>query len=83
MKSPLSDADKKMISRLLLNDNGKISFRIDGTAFEGRVWADVNQLIDFLTDLIETCIEDNKQEAYKGLRIILRAVRQNVLNDVN
>ena len=40
-------------------------------------WVNLSDLIEFLTDAIDKTIDDNKQEALKGLRLLLRCLKRN------
>lgn len=73
--------ERKEIERLLVNGIGpshNISLRtITQRDTYINEWVNVDDLIQLLTDLVETTMDDNKQEAFKGLRLLLRSLKRN------
>ena len=77
--------EQKDIHRLLLNGHGDLkaelrtcgSLGLFGGVGVGRAeYVHLDDMIHFLTDLMETSLEDNKSEAYKGLRLVLRGLKR-------
>lgn len=68
------------ISRLL-GTEGIPALAMNLLALDGRVWIAIDGLIDTLDVLIDQTIPDHKQEAFKGLKLLLRTYRDSFLEN--
>ena len=71
-----TDEERGQINRLLNNGLGVPNFVSGGYKTNDCVYIKVDDLLIFLGELVEVAASDQKQEAYKGLRLLIKKVKE-------
>ena len=71
-----TDEEREQIDRLLNNGLGVPNFTMAGMTHSNCVYVKADDLLIFLGELVENVASDQKQEAYKGLRLLIKKIKE-------